>query len=134
MIGSKKNISISNSRGILKGSVQRIVCIRGTSPIFDSSNVLLSDLNSTTNVPGSCHRHRSPPLCKILRYVDHNLIPIVQSGNSFHFGDVVVRSVGLIEVAIKFLTGIPDIMVLMDVFPVDVTALLGLDVFEAERL
>ncbi len=70
---------------------------------FECSNVHLTQLNSTPDLPGFCIGIGAPrsvlgkkTLNEILKYVDHNLMPIAQSGNSFRFGDFVVRSVGVI--------------------------------------
>ena len=45
-----------------------------------------------------------------------------------------VRSLGIIELSLYTPSSIPEIIVLMDIVPVNVLALLGLDVLDAEKL
>ena len=61
-------------------------------------------------------------------------IPSAQSPRSFRFGDVVVSSLGMVQVALETPPDFPDIMVLMDIVPVNIAALLGLDVLDSESL
>ena len=61
-------------------------------------------------------------------------IPRCSSHNSFRFGDVVVNSLGMIEVALATPPSVPDIIVLIGIVTVNVPALLGLDVLDSESL
>ena len=61
-------------------------------------------------------------------------IPRMKSITFFRFGDVKVRSVGKIEISLKTPASIRHISVLMDIVPVDIPALLGLDVLDSESL
>lgn len=61
-------------------------------------------------------------------------MPVALYKHVFRFGDTVVYSLGLIEVAFSAPGHILDIIVLMDVVPVNVPALLDLDVRDAERI
>ena len=73
-------------------------------------------------------------LNNILQYIGQPSIPLLRSANSYRFGDVTVRSIGLVEIALATPPRIPAIPVLMDIVPVNVPALLGLDVLDAEEL
>ncbi len=113
----------------------------GTPPMFDCSDVCLSYLNSTHGLHGFFidigAQHPvfgKKILIKIFQYAHYYLITIAISENSFRFGNVVIRSVGQIEIALQCPTGLLDIMMLMNVIPVDVPAKLGLDVLDAESL
>ena len=70
----------------------------------------------------------------ILKLHERNSIPVASSPRTFRFGDVAVKSQGLIEVAFETPSAIPNIIVLMYMVPVNVPALLGLDVLDAESL
>ena len=70
----------------------------------------------------------------ILRITQNKLIPRMPSGNTFKFGDVTVKSLGMIELDLKTPAPRRPIPVLLDIVPVDVPALLGLDVLDAEGL
>ena len=58
----------------------------------------------------------------------------MSSGNTFKFGDVRVNSLGMIELDLKIPVLRRPIVVLLDIVPVDVPALLGLHVLNAEGL
>ena len=70
-------------------------------------------------------------LDRLLKRLDRKTIPRAESKNSFKFGDVVVKYLGLIEVGLETPYGVPDIMVLMDIVPVNVLDLLDLDVLDS---
>ena len=58
----------------------------------------------------------------------------MRSINAFRFGDMTVKSLGLFEIALETPRREQPIAVSMDIVPVDVLALLGLDVLDSERL
>ncbi len=60
--------------------------------------------------------------------------PLVESYNSFWYGDVDVKSVGIVRISLESLLHVPDIMVLMNIVSVNVPALLCLDILDAEGL
>ena len=68
----------------------------------------------------------------ILSSLKRKSIPTILSPTSFRFGDTVVKSLGMVEVAIETPSHIPEIMMLMDIVPVNVPELLGLDVLDSE--
>ena len=70
---------------------------------------------------------------KILKHVHRSNVPIVSSANKFRLGDVVVSSRRIIELCLEAPRRVPEIIVLMDVVPVDVPALFGLDVLDSEN-
>ena len=70
----------------------------------------------------------------ILRYIGRKTIPRIHSQRLFRFGDVTVRSLGLIEVAQQTPAPRRPIPILLDIVSVDIPALLGLDVLDAECL
>ena len=61
-------------------------------------------------------------------------MPVARSTNLFRFGYSVVCLLGLVEVALSTPGCIQDIMVLMDIVPMNVPALLVLDVLDSESL
>ncbi len=61
-------------------------------------------------------------------------MPIVESPNSFRFGDIRVKPLGTIEIGLEFAALRRCIPVLMDIVQVDVPPLLGLDVLDSEHL
>ena len=70
----------------------------------------------------------------ILKKTQNHAIPRMMSNNYFKFGDVPVRSLGMVELHLKTPAPRRPIPVLMDIVPVDVPALLSLDVLDAECL
>ena len=56
------------------------------------------------------------------------------SGNTFKFGDITVKSLEIIELDLKTPALRRPIPVLLDIAPVEVPALLGLGVLDAEIL
>ena len=70
----------------------------------------------------------------LLLKIGKKFIPRMKSITSFRFGHVTVRSVGKIEMSLKTPASIRSISVLMDIVPVDIPALLGLDVLDGESL
>ena len=58
-------------------------------------------------------------------------IPRCSSLSYFRFSDVVVKSLGMIEVALATTPFVPDIMALMDIVPVNIPALLGVEVLDS---
>ena len=58
----------------------------------------------------------------------------MRSNNTYRFSDVTVRMVGTVEIMLSTLPAIPDIRVLMDIVPVNVPALLRLDILYSEEL
>ena len=58
----------------------------------------------------------------------------MQSTNRFRFGDMSVKSLEMVEIDLEVPSPRRSIPVLMDIVPVDVPALLGLDVLDSESL
>ena len=109
--------------------------------IVDCSNIHLTATKSSPEVPGFCIDIGAPrSVCgkrtmnKLLGSLKRTTIPSAKSYRYFRFGDVVVKSLGLAEVALCTPHDVPNVMVLMDVVPVDVPGLLGLDVLDCESL
>ena len=69
-----------------------------------------------------------------LQYIGRSSIPRMHSNNTYRFGDVTVRTVGTVEIMLATPPTVPDIPVLMDIVPVNVPALLGLDILDSEEL
>ena len=57
-------------------------------------------------------------------------MPAIRSSRVFRFYDMTENSMGMIELAIETASGIPPIHILLDVFDVDISALVGLDVLD----
>ena len=66
--------------------------------------------------------------------MDKETIPLIPSQNSFRFGDVTVRSLGMVEIELLTPSNEPNIPVLLDVVPLNVPALLGIDILDGEQL
>ncbi len=75
-----------------------------------------------------------PQLNRILSVFQEKEIPCISSQNSFRFGDVTVRSLGMVEIALDTPPNVSNVPVLIDIVPVDVPPLLGLDVLDGEGL
>ena len=112
-----------------------------TRKIFDCSHILPSQPKSSPSAPGFCVDIGAPKsviglptLNRILRYTGKRAIPTLTSTNSYRFGDVTVQSQGLVELVLATPNSFPDINVLMDIVPVNVPALLGLDVLDSQFL
>ncbi len=58
----------------------------------------------------------------------------MQSVSSFRFGDFTVKSLGVVEIHLEVPSHGHSIPVLMDIVPVYVPELLGLDVLDSENL
>ena len=114
----------------------------GTSPaVYDCSHVQPLHKVEERMMPGFCVDIGAPKsvvgnsqLNNILQYIGQKSIPRMRSTNSFRFGDVTVHSLGMVEIALATPLNIPNIPVLMDIVPVNVPALLGLDVLDSEEL
>ncbi len=70
----------------------------------------------------------------VSRSLNKNSIPRMQSVNSFRFGDTTGKSLKLVEIDLEVPSPRPSISVLMDIVPVNVPALLNLDVLDSENL
>lgn len=70
----------------------------------------------------------------VLKLPRKSNIPRIRSLNSFRFGHVAVKFFGTIEIVLGTPSALRLIPVLLDVLPVGVPDLLGLDVLDAEKL
>ena len=68
----------------------------------------------------------------ILRYERKQTIPQMASTNSFKFGDTVVKSLWIVELALQTPAPRCYIALLLEIVPKDVPARLGLDVLDSE--
>jgi len=109
--------------------------------LSDFSRIHLANHPDPSQLPGFCVDLGAPrsvigkrQLDTILRKMDRQTIPRMPSTSSFRFGDTVVKSLGMVELALKTPAPRRPIAVLLDIVPVDVPALLGLDVLDAEAL
>ena len=109
--------------------------------IIDCSNIHLVSQKSLPIVPSFCVDIGAPrsvagkaAMDQILGSLKRKFIPSATSSRYFRFGDVVVKSLGLVEVALDTPQNAPNIMVLMDIVSVNIPALLGLDVLDNESL
>ena len=70
----------------------------------------------------------------ILNHIGRKTIPRIHTQRLFRFGDFTACSLGLIEVALQTPAPRHPIRILLDIVSVDIPALLGLDVLDAEYL
>ena len=70
----------------------------------------------------------------VLKYLGKNSIPRIQSLHSFRFGDTTVRSIGAFEFAVKVPPPRRHMFLLMDIVPVGIQDLLGLEFLNSEQL
>ena len=68
----------------------------------------------------------------IVRERNHKIIPRSHSGNRFRFDDVIVQSIGIVELFLMVPAPRRPIAILFDVVRVNVPALFRLDVLDAE--
>ena len=112
-----------------------------SSTTFDCSHIHFSKLSASPEIAGFCLGIGAPrsivgrtELNKILTSVQRRSIARINSRNSFSFEDVLVKSLGMVELCLRTPNDVPNIMVVMHIVPVNVPALLGLDVMDAEGL
>lgn len=106
---------------------------------FDWSHINFSNTNSFAKLTGFYLDIGTPrwvagrcELNKILKAVNQRSIPLSTSENRFRFGDLVVRSPGLIELCLATPQNVPEIIMLLDIVSVNVTALHDLGVCDEE--
>lgn len=73
----------------------------------------------------------SKELNHILRAHNARSIPKYPSSNRFRFGNSTYNSIGIVQFFLATPQGVPAITVQMDVVPVDIPALLGLDILDS---
>ena len=121
--------------------INLVVAQPRTTRTYDCSHVHPLHPKSTPSTPGFCADIGAPKsviglptLNNILRHTRKKSIPTLKSTHSYRFGDVTVHALGIVELVLKTPDSFPDINVLMDIVPVNVPALLGLNVLDAECL
>ena len=107
----------------------------------DFSNISFADLCTNGDDLGFSVDIRAPrsvvrriQMNRVLATRGRKNIPCMASKNLFRFGDVTVRSLGKIEIAMETPANVSRTSVLLYIVPVDVPALLGLDVMDGEGL
>ena len=105
----------------------------------DFSNIFFGDVRTDGDDLGFCADIGAPrsvvgriQLNRVLANLGRKNIPCIASKTFFRFGDVTVRSQGKIQIAMETPANVRPISVLLDIVPVDVPALLGLDVMDGE--
>ena len=108
--------------------------------VFDCSHIHFSSACCSPNLPGFCLDIGAPRsvvgqkgLHKILAFVGKTTILVIKPCHSFRFGEVAAKSLSLVELSLQTPNNIPNIKVLLDVVPVNISALLGLEVLDSEE-
>lgn len=110
-------------------------------PVYDFSHIHFSKHLDAPKWSGFCVDIGAPRsvvgrsyLSIVLQLIGEKSIPRMSSANYFRFGDTTVKSLGMIEIDLRVPSPRRSIPVLMDIVPVDIPALMGLDVLDSESL
>ena len=125
---------IENGFRLQENKSNYMVTAETTTNIFDSSNIHFVDPARLNSYPGFCVDIGAPrsvvgrdQLNTFLRSPGKRQIPRISSSSSFRFGDVTVKSLGMVELELSTPDGITSIRVLMEIVPVNLPPLLGLN-------
>ncbi len=109
--------------------------------VYDCSHIHFSKSSSMPKQPGVCVDIGAPRsviggryLNMVLHCRNEKSIPRMEPANSSRFVYVAVKSLGLIEIDLEVPSPRRSIPVLIDIVPVDVPTLLGLDLLDSECL
>lgn len=143
----RRGINVPRRRSKPRGNTfhrKHVPCREGEWKKYDITDIFLANLakhKECPRRPGFCCDIGAPKsvvgrkeLRRILKHFSPHHRGIMRSRSRFRLADSVVESLGHISIPLRTPTGVPTIMVELDVVEADIPALLGIYILDKESL